>query len=250
MCYKDEVKSIVRIARLKRSTIAKALGPVFGGYALFAGSVKPWWSSLIIVISLGMVTVLVVVALDLRNRRKLPDTTWIVPPECETAFTLERNTALQLNAQFWWKYLGEPEWMEHLLVLWRKDDGIQSDKISLKIENSSLREQLPPELVIPVTKNPINDEAPRKGALIAADGLLSDEPKKIKFARHDWALAQYVEMNTQEVVAQIPSLSYFGMVGGFVRARLTADGIAEHRLHIPDADGSGAYIESAGRQNR
>ncbi len=222
LCYEDEVKSIVRIAKLKRSTIAQALGPVFGGYALFAGYVDPWWRSLIIVISLGIVTVLVVVALDLRNRRKLPDTTWIVPPECANAFTRERNTALERNAHFWWESLGEPQWMEHLLVLWCKDVGIQSDKIILEIENCSLRAQLPAELVIPLAKDPIRDEAPRKGSLLVADGLLSDEQSRIKFARHDWALAQCVEMHTEEVVAKIPHLSYFGMVDGFVNPGITA----------------------------
>lgn len=218
---------LLLVARAKRSTIAKVLGPVFAVFALVAGQIHPWWLTLLLVIALGITTAVGVVLTELALRWRAKPTLFAGSPEGTAALAVERNAVDRAGGKFWWRDLGEPEWFEDLLMLWRKDHGTSVDRASYSVDQRPLRDHLPASASVPAAI-----EKPKKASLVGATGLLTDEFTTIQVMRHDYHLALYTETHLEDYLKAVPNTTCFGAEGWVpLPANLAVHAIVELRDH-------------------
>lgn len=199
---------ILQLARAKKSTIAKAYGPVYAVFALVAGYIHEWWMTLLVLVALALLTVVGVVSLALVQQLRRRPAVFAASPEGTAALSVERHAAERHGGRFWWHDLGEPDWFENVLLLWRKDRGISADRVSYSVDSTLLRDRLPTSTVVP----PAVEEA-KKACFISASGLLTDEHATIQVMRHDYQLARFVEEHSRDYLQAVSNTTCFGVEG-------------------------------------
>lgn len=198
-----------RIFSGQRATISQYLATVFGAYALLGLSPQPWWRNLFVVSVLGAGTVLILLLTAWLRERRLPAPELGESAEGAAALNVERRTARNAGARFWWEGIAGgsgPRWYENVLVIWHKRVGLDARRLRFAVHETDLREMID-GAALPPASSPSN-----KAGLVEVSGLLTDEDPCATFRRHDWELSQFAQRNYGTLRDTLNvTISYFGV---------------------------------------